>query len=288
VFVGSANATGAAFGGNVEFLVELRGGATKLGVEATLDFENGLGPILEPYDPVGGRDLDPIEEALRQLLNLLRAIAEQPFTATVRRERDEYTEVIATTSRTFDPTVKVTVELLTLPGRSAAVLPGVPLEAELGPVPLDLVTPFLAVHAAAPGPNGGELRQATVVRCRLVDDPAGRLDEILARQVDTPEKFLRFLLLLLGVADPATFLGGRTGLEAVWDLAGQSNGIFELLGRAVADRPEVLGDLDRLIPRLRATATGAQVLPPGFDQLWDVIDQARPALAELHGQRQSP
>src|SRR5690606_29397703 len=36
LFVGSANATGAAFGGNVEVLVELRGGPTSLGIDAVL------------------------------------------------------------------------------------------------------------------------------------------------------------------------------------------------------------------------------------------------------------
>jgi hypothetical protein len=55
VFVGSANATDAAFGGNVEILCELVGGHTKLGVSSILDGDTGMGVLLQPYQPNGGQ-----------------------------------------------------------------------------------------------------------------------------------------------------------------------------------------------------------------------------------------
>ena len=54
VFIGSANATDAAFGGNVEILVELVGGATKLGVDTFLGSEAPFRTLLEEYDTAGG------------------------------------------------------------------------------------------------------------------------------------------------------------------------------------------------------------------------------------------
>ena len=53
---------------------------------------------------------------------------------------------------------------------------------------------------------------STVVLALLIGDPAGRLDEVLARQVDTPEKFLRFLALLLGLTgQPFSGMAGAAG-----------------------------------------------------------------------------
>ncbi len=289
VFVGSANATGAAFGGNVEFLVELIGGATRLGVDRFLDPEAGFGVILEPYPAGGGAGPDLVEEALERLLAVLRAIAAQPFTATVTPFGDRYMEYIQAPALAVPPDMTVAVELVTRPGDSAPLVSGVPFVANLGPVAIDDVTPFVAVHATTPGPEGQPLQQATVVRCALIGDPAGRLDEIMARQVDTPEKFLRFLLLILGITDPSQFLDGQQSAGGgSWDFTGRSNGIFELLARAVADRPEVLDDLDRLIPRLRVTSSGMSVLPPGFDALWQAIQEARPLLSSLGAEVPQP
>jgi hypothetical protein len=183
--------------------------------------------------------------------------------------------------------VGVRVELITLPGSTARVEAGVPLDAALGPVEIDQITPFVVVHAMVTGPDGEELRQSTVVRCRLLDDPDGRLDEVLARQVDSGEKFLRYLLLVLGITDPGlpgAEATGRDGAAGSWVRGSPGAGIFELLARAIAERPDVLDGLERLVPRLRATAAGASVLPPGFDALWDVIVAARPRIAELSGE----
>ena len=94
--------------------------------------------------------------------------------------------------------------------------------------------------------------------------------------MDTPEKFIRFLLMLLGLSQGALVLGDDPGGEAhaTWIAFGTNQGLFELIVRAATDRPEVVDDLHRMIERLRLTERGRAVLPPGFDELWTVIDQA--------------
>jgi hypothetical protein len=42
----------------------------------------------------------------------------------------------------------------------------------------------------------------------------------------------------------------------------------------LADHPDSLLDLDRLVQRLRATEKGRSVLPPGFDALWPPVMSA--------------
>ena len=51
--------------------------------------------------------------------------------------------------------------------------------------------------------------------------------------------------------------------------------MLELVLRALADRPSALDDLDRLVQRLQATERGREVLPDGFEQLWQVAREAQ-------------
>src|SRR5690606_7106281 len=76
VLLGSANAPGAAWNGNVEFMVELVGSLHKFGVEATL---TALGELKEPYPAVGGEEPDADEEAKRALEAQLRRLATVPL-----------------------------------------------------------------------------------------------------------------------------------------------------------------------------------------------------------------
>ena len=279
VFVGSANATRAAFVGNVEFLVELIGGASRLGVATFLGPDAPFRSLLEEYRTEGGADPDPVDEARRKLEDLLRDIAAVPHTVTVSSAPAAGYLLTVTTAQILpiQDGFKVTMELLTRPG-DAHNLVAEPTHARYGPVPLADITPFLVVRATSPeGLLGG-----TVIRGLLRNDPAGRLDEILARQVDTPEKFLRFLMLLLGLGNPhlLAMLAGDGGASLGYANFGAAPGVFELILRALADQPEALTDLDRLVQRLQASESGRQVLPDGFEALWNVVADARRQLGE--------
>jgi hypothetical protein len=275
LFVGSANATEAAFRGNVEFLVELIGGTTRLGVANFLGEDAPFRNMVEEYRTDGGHPPDPDDEAWRRLADLLRYIAAIPHTITVSaRPGGDYTLDVTTDDPLPVPDgYRVTAELLTRPGE-AQVLSAGPVRAAFGPAPLADITAFLAVRATS---DDGRFQGGTVVRGMLRDDPAGRLDEVLARQVDTPEKFLKFLALLLGLANSGieAMFAGADGMSDGYAAVGPGAGVFEMLVRALADRPEALDDLDRLVERLRVTENGRMVLPDGFEDLWTVIEEAR-------------
>lgn len=283
VFVGSANATGAAFGGNVEFLVELVGGATRFGVDRFLADEGGLGSILETYVPADAKEPDATDEAIRRLENALRDSAEVPLTAVVSPDNGSFVERIEGAPLRLSSDIDGRIELLTKPGRGAAIDHDLPVSAVLGPVDLDEITPFVVLRLTMTLPGGATVARASVLRAQLVGDPGGRLDEILARQVDTPEKFLRFLLLLLGFADSGVLGDGADGdgSGVFRSFARGNNGIFELLVRAATERPGVFDDLQRIVPNLQKTERGRAALPEGFDELWAVIEAARPDLERL-------
>jgi hypothetical protein len=283
VFLGSANATDAAFGGNVEVLVELVGGATKLGVETFLGEDAPFARLLEPYAVAGGEPPDPQDEALWALEDLVRDLAEIGYTAAVSPAADGHRiDVTSDRPLPIPDGHQVTLELLTRPGQACHQSPMAKAQAVFESVATADITPFIALRVESP--EG--LRRGTVIRAVLIGDPAGRLDEVLARQVDSTEKFLRFLSLLLGLSQAAVPLELAAG-----DSAGGNGrmsigtGIFEMVVRALADHPQAIADLDRLVSRLRSSETGSGVLPEGFGPLWDVIVAAHRKLPKAKAAR---
>jgi len=269
VFIGSANATSAAHGGNVEFVVELTGGASKIGVDTFLGAEAPFRGLLEPYGATGGKQADPADEEARVLENLLRDAASGVFTLTIDQGFSGFTLRLASSAAlTFPDSSTLKAELITRPGHAAELMPHEPAHGVFPEVPLADSSPFVALRAT----TASGLARGTVVRAALVNDPPGRLDEILARQVDTPEKFLRFLALLLGLSDPSSLLApgeGGSGTRAFF--GGGTTGVLELILRALADHPQALYDLDRLVARLQTTTAGSEVLPRGFTELWETV-----------------
>ena len=280
VYVGSANATGAAFGGNVEIVVELRGGKAALGIDAAL---GDLAKVTEPCPVEGGREPGEADELQRIVDNLLRDAALSNIELTATPEGDglwrlDIASAVPLCSESAE--TRVTVELLSRPGYALDVLGGQPLAGAFEGVSTPDVTPFVVIRIEVRGPTQ-MITGATVVRATLKGDPPGRLDSVIARQVDTPAKFLRFLFLLLGMAGggiPSWLQPNEDGL------GGGSNdraaglielGVFEALARALVSSPAALADLGRLVDRLRTTDEGKRTLPEGFDELWEAVTDAR-------------
>jgi hypothetical protein len=280
VYVGSANATGAAFGGNVEIVVELRGGKAALGIDATLA---DLAKVTEPCPVEGGREPGEADELQRVVDNLLRDAALTGIELTTTPAGDGLWRLAIESAAPVceeSAGTRVTVELLSRPGYALDVPAGRPLAGAFEDVSTPDVSPFVVIRIEVQGPTQS-ITGATVVRAALHGDPPGRLDSVIARQVDTPAKFLRFLFLLLGMAGggiPSWLQPNGGGLgDASNDRAADliDLGVFEALTRALVSSPAALADLGRLVDRLRTTDEGQHTLPDGFDELWEAVTDAR-------------
>jgi len=278
LFIGSPNATSAGlFDGNVEFLVEMSGGLRTLGIDAFIGPDAGFARMLETYEPTGGAT-EPLEETIgRELDRLLRRVADAQFAATVDRRNGSCDETVTSSKLVeVEAGTRLTLGLLTRPGSVSELSDGSPANAVFGDLALADVTPFVILRAQR-SEGHVVVERATVVRAVLINDPEGRLDEVLARHVDTPEKFLRFVALLLGVGESpfaTSTVADGDSTTATWFI-GAGPGLFELLVRSVADRPQAIDDLDRLISHLQATERGRKVLPVGFADLWAITLEAR-------------
>lgn len=290
VFIGSPNATHAAYNGNVEFAVELTGRSVHLGVGTVLGkgpanvgardidtTQGGLSSVLQPYER-GLTDTGD-EERRHELAKTLRNLAAVRMTGHVVVDGERYRENIVSAGQLprLPEGCTARASLLTAPGSSAVLEPAEHVDVTLGPVELAAVTPFVVLAVT----DGGGMTLSSVIHVALRGDPPDRLNAILARQIDTPAKFLHFLRLLLALpGGSADWLIGNGSGVGGWGAA-ETAGVLESVTAALADGAHNLEAMDGLLDRLTSTEAGRRVIPEGFEALWEQVRLARLHLERL-------
>jgi hypothetical protein len=136
------------------------------------------------------------------------------------------------------------------------------------------LTAFFTVKASALL-EGFQIERSTVLRAAMANDPQDRFDNILVRQLDSPEKFLRFLMLLLALGGQSTPAGFDATLGGEGVFSRSTEGLFEILVRAMAVQPESLDRLSTIIENMQKNGRAQDVLPQGWDEVWSAIRQAQ-------------
>ncbi|MHC9296591.1 phospholipase D family protein [Mycobacterium sp. LTG2003] len=287
LYVGSANATAPAFGGNVELLVEFEGPRTKLGVAALLGEQSPLRGLTIPYQPAGGADTPAEELANQALEQVLRELASRRYFARVTSEesvgvnafRDGHEAIpqyrillTADGSADIPDGMNARVSLLTRTANTAAV-PGAP--AEFDGLALTDITPFVVIRIT----DQRDVTASTVVAAILDGDVPGRQDAVIARQLADRSAFMRLLALLLALEGGDGSLHFDDLASAVEGWADDGSGLFETLVRAIGVGHSGLADVRRIVEHVRAAeerrSDGEQsVLPDGFDELWAAVWEA--------------
>jgi hypothetical protein len=284
LFTGSANATTAAFNGNVEFLVELRGDRNVCGIRAILDGAGGtpFRSLLEPYASAAAAVAETEDERLeRELDELRRRLAACGFQARATRTTTDGFELTlsATTPAELSESTHATCWPLSLPPARALPLTKTWHNGATFAVSEQALTSFFVIELSlAEGRRRKMVR--FIVNAKLTGAPADRLDRLLVQLLQTRGDVLRYLLFLLadeGSSELQRLIGGDTtppasepGEDAPIDLP-----LFESLVRALARSPERLDNVARLVASLTATAEGRERLPEEFEAIWKPIWQAR-------------
>ena len=268
LFLGSANATGAAFGSNVEVLVELAGPTAVLGVDRLCDGtdgERGLRDCFYDYRPDPPSNGDEEESSLDRWR---RALARLTYRGHVIESGDGW----AVTYRTAEPVPEpggATIRCwpLTSTGNRREVAAGKPLE-ERFETSLEKLSGFLAFELAA---EDGAL-SSFVVPVPLTGMPEQRDRLLLRLLVGNAERFFRYLMALLEEG-PAEF-GLLDTIERINDepVAPDGGGpmslpVLEKLLRTMRRDPGKLAGLHPLVSDL----ADDDALPPGFAELWRMI-----------------
>lgn len=286
LFVGSANATSAAFSRNVELLVELRASRGRCNVDGLLGREgdgfreDGLRSLLQPYEWREPEEDDPIRRKLERAADrLAREIGEAPLSARVGpsvREGDSdgpYAVELRGAIPALPDGASLTVWPATLPSRLGRT-PGGPAErlARFEEVSFDALTAFwaweLRLHE-----EDREAVQRFVVAVPLENAPADRRERLVRSLLRDRRRVLRLLLLLLSdeALDVARLVdeGGSDGAgswrrRAGWD----EPTLLETLLQSLVGNPRHLEEAARLIEDLSKTPEGRELLPPGLEEIW--------------------
>jgi hypothetical protein len=297
VWTGSANATAAAFRDNVEFLVELTGRRSVVGVDSLLEPASGkmkLADLLEKYVPEKeALAPDPAQAAMEQgIEQTKRHIVASRIRAHVAGggADDAYTVILHSDAGAgelaTDPAMKVKVHcwpITQLEERAAA------LEGLVGEVAVfenqsfPSLTAFFAFRVDI-ARGSKKLSSRFVLNLPLVGVPVDRQERLLRHLLRDRGQVLRLLLLILADVEGAEL--GEADVRRLLVDAEPSTGflysaaLLEPLLRALARDPQRLDEVARLVDDLGRTTEGQALLPEGFHRVWDPIWTVREARRE--------
>lgn len=287
IWTGSANATTAAFNGNVEFLVELIGKKSKLGVDATIgdgDNQPNLRSMLAPFTPedqavTPGAD----EQACEVLVDSIRRSLVAMSMELVVAPDDKDGKSLTTTLRSPEPlaiTEAATVRCrpVMLVGDARALQSGCPIQVRFGPHAIQSVSSFVSFEVSARVGNA-ERTEAFVLNLPLVGAPTDRKERLLRDLLSDSRTLVRFLLMLLS-DDPEKLFTELRELTATPAARAGARGhdglpLLEHMLACLHRSPGKLDQVHRIIEDLRRTPERRSILPPELEAVCGPIGQVR-------------
>jgi hypothetical protein len=305
LFTGSANATGAAFFQNVEFLVKFSGWGAKIGIDKLLapdkkgDNEVRLLDLLQPFEPGEEAEKpDNIQERLEQLATRWqRQLARLPLAAVVS-PRNEGAEIETATfdislqrqpeqgkeQPRFQPPNNITIRCRPITRRAGDAVPltdtGGTLASMKG-LSYPALTAFFAFSITAV--LGQDKYETTfVLNLPLINAPTDRREQVLRFLLDNRSKVMTYMLFLLAesdvtVAQMGQLFAGQEGEGQNGRLTILPVDLFETMVQALYKNPGRLDQIQSLANDLAAAGT-ADLLPEDFEKIWPQIWQARQQL----------
>ena len=305
LFAGSANATSAAFHGNVEVLVELVGETGKCGIESFLGPEDDpkletIRSLLHDYNPSIAPEPDDDEavKLAKKAERLARRLGAARLTA-IAREVDagqrwnlelsgELGDILADGEVGVWPATLSPKAVVRIDGRSEAGREPMPPTGRGEPLAtfrnlsFEALTAFFAFELSL-REGAHEVRKRFAVTAKLVGAPEDRKERLLRSFLSDRRRVLQLLLLILSGegADVSAFVQAvrrdgtnRGGLLGGWEGAA----LLEALLRSLSRNPGGIDEAARLISDLRKTPEGKDLLPEGLDEIWEPVWAAREAL----------
>lgn len=281
VVTGSANLTGATWGNNVEFDAVLVGPTSACGVEVVLNGSAeapGLSRILEEYAVVDRSGAsDAAIETSYTIERFHQQLAVGGLDLHVSEPADDRVDTTLTMTLPADAPGLTKIWPVSLPGD----VHGQPMANAMTwlMAPLN-VTPFIAVETTA-GEGDARVTRRCVLKATLSGAVDGRRSDAVFAILRNKQDVLRYLVFLLGdpsydalfdqlagVDDDGFFGGSSAGSTSV-DVA-----LFEPLVRATGRDADALARVASLVAEIRRLPQGDELVPDGFDALWDVVWQA--------------
>jgi len=279
LFLGSANATNAAFTQNVEFLVRLKGRTDQIGIDQFLNSDEDFGfrTILKEYENGNLSEKELNQKAFDEKVFKVKKALFASVLKYVFTEENATFQIILnfSPSSEWQKLIKeqdfsVKVNLLSNPSKSLDLTK----ETSFTGLTLGDLTSLFCFSVAIAG-----FEQAPVTFTQKIDGtefPKRRSDHVIRSSIDSMDKFIRFLYLILH--------GGEVTVEALSGVLdkgsqkGQGNSylqipLFEEILKSLARTPDKLTYIDKVIEGLQDA--DQKVIPESFLELWGNVKKAR-------------
>ena len=266
-FLGSANATGAAFRSNVELLLELTGPTHLVGIDKALGGDGddtGMRRLFRDYKDSAG--LDTEEEDADGFNALRREIASQGFVGSAFENEKGWNVTYSTLNSITAPEG---IEIYIWPTNDAQSKRRVELNG-----PLDLT--FVSTLTDISGFLGIELRSSNgnctfCVPVQLNGIPDERDTQLMKALIGNAERFLGYLVALL---DESSFDNSEEGPAfgegaGTWKMSNSFDmpPVLEKMLKAMRSDQSKLLDIASLVRDLDNDG----ILPPGFIEVWSAV-----------------
>lgn len=289
LFTGSANATAAAWNGkNVEFMVELRGMRSAIGIDRFLDngSDRSFDTLLRPYrGQVAPPPNAAVRKRLEEMLDAARtALGAAGLTAEVVRDGADTYALIVRPVGPFAIGEGVLGRCYPISLKAPSALDVVPMmEGEavtFSGVSVPGLTGFFAFTLIATV-SGQKAGVTFVLNLPVAGLPADRDNHILHSIISDRRRFIRYLLFLLAEGSDTLPLQALLAQGETGAAAGEAGPealelpLLEELVRAFSRQPEKIDRIGQVIADLTATAEGRAVIPPGLLDVWASFAAAR-------------
>ncbi len=291
IYIGSANATEAAFSGNTEVLVELCASAANMGIEAIFGEKTSFRKMLIPYQPANEKYVESEKDKIKRILRAYVVdLCACRFKINLTAENDLWTMSVNSSENLpkFPEQLKdasISVATVFSKNEIHPMEAGKKTKLNFRSRSLHDVTPFLVATVSTADKQN---EASAVIRAELIGAPASRSRDVLVRLIDTPEKFLRFLQLVLAITDGG-FTGFEIGVDEEFGFGGSrrwlEQGLFETLLNALANDASAFERLGPIVERIVELGDSNGVLPPGWSAVWGQFQQARIELKRVQNLR---
>lgn len=295
VWTGSANATSNAFEMNVEFLVELVGKRSRVGIKRFMGEKEGdddkkkgnttFRDLLFEYKSQEGpvKEDERKKRLERKLETITKQIANTNFRVLVISDikKKTYTlQLDATRIKRIKDIEGVTCRLwpISLNSLKSLVfdLSNPKLPVNFSDLPFEKLTGLFAFKLKVE-----KVEKSFVLNLPIKGLPKDREKRMLQAMISSQDKFLQYLLILLFEGESSfisalmeTKLKGLQSKGKQW-LFGEDMPLFEELVRAYSRYPEKIERIAELVDDLSKTEKGKKVLPEEFQRLWAAFQKGK-------------
>lgn len=291
LFLGSANATNAAFHHNVEFMTELRGKKYSLGTKALFpnkDEKSDDRPsgkpqefmdLLVPFEP-DDKEHDPADQKLGDRLEEYReTILDTNWSGAVESSEEElYLSLSASTPLSFNGDVEVACWPVSLGNSRERISAGEAVDLTFGPVEKQSLTQFFAFEIVIT--RGKQTKRTSfVLKLPVKNMPSDRKQALVQSVLSDPNRLLRLMSLLLDGRQQLVHEDGDIALSEGESRrsSGLDGGVplVELLVQTLEREPNRIDQIQRLLRDLPNSDTTEASLPDDLELILETVFEAR-------------